>query len=97
MGQGKSIKKNVELSEDESEWELPETRDEVANELTYIDEHMRAQRDVVALLESQLSVIARDEELVGTLGDEDDQHRRKLRRKRRRQLTYYRRSELITC
>ena len=97
MGQGKSTKKNIELSEDESEWELPETRDEVANELTYIDEHMRAQRDVVALLESQLSVIARDEELVGTLGDEDDQHRRKLRRKRRRQLTYYRRSELITC
>ena len=106
MGQCKSTKRNVDFSDDESEWGSPEIqadefsddlRSDVGNELEKIDEHMKAQRDVLALLESQLSVLTRDEELVSTLGDEDDQHKRKLRRKRRRHLTYYRSNELITC
>lgn len=98
MGQCKSTKRYVNFSEDESEWEAPATRNSLAGQLTQVDEELRAQRDVMALLESQLSVLARDEELVGTLGldDEDDQRRRKMRRKRRRQLTFYRSSELLT-
>ena len=101
MGQCKSTRRAVDFSDDESEWEVPQTQtdlaDDVDSELAKIDEHMRAQRDVLALLESQLSVLARDEELISMLGDDDDQHKRKLRRKRRRHLTYYRSSELITC
>ena len=112
MGQNCSRKTTrVDFSEDE--WETPNTEDsqtsnkkvkkDLTDDIDELEEHMKAQRDVLALLESQLSVLVRDEELLKQSvkyhdNEDDDSNRRsKLRRKRRRNLTYYRSSELLTC
>ena len=114
MGQNCSRKRSrVQIPEDE--WEAPdfdESRFEIKkpkNDLTFkideLEERMKAQRDVLALLESQMSVLIRDDELLmqsisnceNEVNDDDEKRRSKLRRKRRRNLTYYRSNELLTC
>ena len=64
---------------------------------------MKAQRDVLELLENQMNVLIRDEEILKHAvndcknEDDDEKLRSKLRRKRRRNLTYYRSNELLIC
>ena len=103
MGQCTSQTKQVTnyFTDDESaEWQKPNLVGQ-SKKLNQIEQNIQAQRDVLALLESQLSVLSRDEELFKTalmnnLDDEEHDVRiRKLRRKRRRNLTYYRSKELL--
>ena len=103
MGQCTSQTKQVTnyFTDDESaEWQKPNLVGQ-STKLNQIEQNIQAQRDVLALLESQLSVLSRDEELFKTalmdnLDDEEHDVRiRKLRRKRRRNLTYYRSKELL--
>ena len=103
MGQCTSQTKQVitYFSEDETdEWQKPKLMGQ-AKKLNQIEHNLKAQQDVLALLESQLSVLTRDEQifehtLMDSLDDEEQDVRiRKLRRKRRRNSTYYRNRELL--
>ena len=114
MGQNCSRKRTqVQLSEDD--WETPDfdyfqpgsrkPENDLTIEIDQLEEHMKAQRDVLALLESQMSLLIRDEEILkqsiskreNEVNDDDEKRRSKLRRKRRRNLTYYRSNELLMC
>ena len=112
MGQNCSRKRTIEFSEDE--WDTPisevnqisikKVKNDLTGEIGELEEHMKAQRDVLALLENQMSVLIRDEEILNQAvndckneDDDDEKRRSKLRRKRRRNLTYYRSNELLIC
>ena len=106
MGQ-KSSKKVADFSEDESEWQVPASdisNVSVEKDIENIEEKMAAQRDVIALMENQLSVLNREDKLlrnsVSSIELESEfeyQELMKRKRKRRRYLTYYRSSELLLC
>ena len=106
MGQ-KNSKKVVDFSEDESEWQIPATETpnvSLEKDIENIEEKLAAQRDVIALMENQLTVLNREDKLlrnsVSSVELESEceyQELMKRKRKRRRYLTYYRSSEILLC
>ena len=101
MGQcasSKRAKNFIPESIEQEEWASPEPVDTYASELEKIELHLAAQRDVISLMQSQLDVLIRDEQIL-TSGSEEDERQilMKRKRKRRRQLTHYRSSDLLLC